>query len=449
MTVTAGSNKVTLQGNGASGPPGMPFSLGTTFIGVNNQYIQVIYTDAAGLETVLAANQFTLTLTPGQPPNWGYGGILVYPLTGAAIASGTSLTVVRTLPLAQAITLQNQSSYGQYASASETAMDLLDLQIQQIATTFARALVAPPTDPDANLVIPNATARANQLLGFDGAGLPIAAEPSSALVSIAMQPVVAASTLAAARAAMGIDTSSILPIGTEVDWPGLVVPATWLEENGANVSRATYPELFNVLAPSVSCAFSNTSNAVTGLSIPTTGWNTGWAVEGTGIPGGTTIAAITGANAISLSNPASADGTQIRVFPFSNGNGTSTFTLPNKNGRVSVGLDAAGAVITTANKFGVAIGESTHTLITTEIPAHNHGVNDPGHTHPTSPNPAVVGQGTNTHAFGGITQVPDNSANLSIQSATTGITIQNTGADGAHNNVQPTLVERKIIYAGH
>lgn len=446
MTVTAGSNKVILQGDGATGPPGSPFSLGTSFIGVNAQYISVIYTDAVGNETVLSPSQYTLVLTAGQPPNWGRGGTVVYPLTGPAIAIGTWLTIVRTLPLAQAITLQNQSSYGQYAQSSETAMDLLDLQIQQIATTFSRALVAPPTDPDVNLVIPNYINRALQLLGFDGAGLPIAAQPSSALVSTAMQPVVAASTLAAARAAMGIDISTLLPVGLVGDWFGLgSPPSLWVYAKGDLVSRVTLVDLFNVLAPSLAAVVSNTSNSVTGIA-DTTGWAIGWALEGTGVPNGTTISAITGPTSISMSNPANANGTAIRVFPYGNGDGLNTFQLPNLNGRVTAGLDTAGTTLAGGTKIGVILGDDTHTLLVTEMPSHDHDYAQVAHDHPVAGGTLGGTNPSGSDTLGG--HSPAFGATIDVQPVEANITFSAEGGGLPHNNVQPTFISRKIIYAG-
>lgn len=76
--------------------------------------------------------------------------------------------------------------------------------------------------------------------------------------------------------------------------------------------------------------------------------------------------------------------------------------------------------------------------------AHTHGVNDPGHVHAVSGGLSGggdqvlhdgVGNATlrNTNAPGPGSQSPAKRQN------------QSTGGDGAHNNVQPTIIFNKII----
>lgn len=448
MTVTTSTNKTIVLGNGVTGPPGQPFTF--DFIGVNALYISVTYTDAAGVDTLLDTSAYTLTLTPGTPPNWGIGGTVAYPLTGPAIATGTKLTIQRTLPLVQAITIINQASFGQYASATETALDLQEMQLQQVNGTFSRAVVAPASDPNVNLILPPALQRALQLLGCDSAGNIIAAQPSNAIVSSVMQPVVAANTLASARSLMGIDTSNLLPVGLEADWPGLFPPTLWLFEDGALKNRATYALLFNVLCPTVACVVSNASNSITGIA-DTSGFAVGWAVEGVGIPGTTTISAITGPNSISINHPATGNGTSIRIFPFGQGDAVSTFQLPNATGRVYAGVDNAAAIFAAAKKLGAEVGTETVTLLAAEMPTHNHAVTDTGHFHTPdrSVNPGAqfvtfVGTSAGSTIPGGTNVSTTNNTSTNQ----TGIAIQNAGGNAAHANVQPTSFRRKIIYAG-
>lgn len=135
---------------------------------------------------------------------------------------------------------------------------------------------------------------------------------------------------------------------------------------------------------------------------------------------------------------------------YGTGDGSTTFNVPDARGRVIAGQDDMGG--TSADRLtglsggidgdtlGAVGGSQSHTLSTTEIPAHSHGVTDPGHAHQQRRDDNLGGGGGGT---------PDaNYGNLEYgltSSSTTGISIQNTGGGGAHNNVQPTLILNKII----
>lgn len=159
---------------------------------------------------------------------------------------------------------------------------------------------------------------------------------------------------------------------------------------------------------------------------------------------------------------------------FGIGDGSTTFNLPDLRGRVPVGKDdmdntvgtgggAANRVTSggsgiTGTTLGAVGGAQTVTLTTTEMPTHTHSVTDPGHAHTEtghthnlldvssgggsgnfiSPTGTVA---TSYTAKGSMVQ----STTITINSNTTGITNQNAGSGGAHNNMQPSLVCNYII----
>ena len=118
---------------------------------------------------------------------------------------------------------------------------------------------------------------------------------------------------------------------------------------------------------------------------------------------------------------------------FGSGDGTTTFNLPDARGRV-LGAIGAGVGLTT-RALGDTVGEEDHTLTVGEIPSHSHGITDPGHSHSYTNN-------TNDQDTVNVlaTETAADQVDLSVTTgtSTTGITINNVGGGGAHNNMQPT-----------
>ena len=108
---------------------------------------------------------------------------------------------------------------------------------------------------------------------------------------------------------------------------------------------------------------------------------------------------------------------------FGSGDGSTTFNLPNLKGRVPVGKDSGQTEFDVVGETG---GAKTHTLTTTEMPAHTHAFSI-----------FAVGSSNGVHvaaASGTIVSGPTtNDSNVS------------TGGGGAHNNLQPYIALNYLI----
>jgi microcystin-dependent protein len=167
---------------------------------------------------------------------------------------------------------------------------------------------------------------------------------------------------------------------------------------------------------------------------------------------------------------------QWRTFAGASDPGAPNFRVPDLRGLVGVGMDAMPGG-TRANRMTRAVaitiaartGEETHIVTVPEMPAHAHPVSDPTHVHTIADNQhghqlwgganflsnAYASGAVNVGYLGdpaaekiiwahGGTQ-PGHS-NIGMFGAGTGISVGNSGSNGAHENVQPTVFVPYIVY---
>lgn len=173
--------------------------------------------------------------------------------------------------------------------------------------------------------------------------------------------------------------------------------------------------------------------------------------------------------------------------------GGNAVRLPDKRGKSSIGAlnmgSGAGAPAADNAHFNIALGakagEVNHTLASTEMPVHAHGIYDPGHAHSIAdpghnhggnvaasyvaggwnlPNTSGSSGNPNTNAGSGGSQwvpwigagwsltqgshshgIPSGGTGIGIYSAGTGIGIYNAGSGGAHNVVHPVEADSYIV----
>lgn len=130
------------------------------------------------------------------------------------------------------------------------------------------------------------------------------------------------------------------------------------------------------------------------------------------------------------------------------GDGVSTFGLPNLVGRVPIHFgNSLGFGYFTQGQIG---GEISHTLITTEMPAHNHVVNS---VLKVSSSDAGIHTPADTNSIAAAMDINGDTANSFIASApntqlNNGSIVSSAGITGGsqpHNNMQPYLVVNYCI----
>jgi microcystin-dependent protein len=148
---------------------------------------------------------------------------------------------------------------------------------------------------------------------------------------------------------------------------------------------------------------------------------------------------------------------------YGSGDGSSTFNLPDKRGRVSIGKDDMGG--SAANRITVAVSglngttlgagggdQNAYQDILTAASTAVTAINDPGHLHPLA-----MGHGQNTgpggSTFGaaftndGYTE-NSNTATTGVSATTSVSTSVTSSSTGTSQNVQPSEIDSWIIYTG-
>jgi hypothetical protein len=207
MTVSTTASRTVYVGNGSTTV--FPFA----FKVMKPADLAVVFTDATGTD---------FTLSPAVYAATGFGqeagGAVTYPLSGSPIAAGTKLTLLRSIAATQPTQLSNQGAL--WPSAIEGALDRVVMIVQGFIDAVNRTLRITATDGLVLSTLPDATTRANSVLGFDAQGQPYAATLTGSLVPVATWLVQnfleAGTSQAAARSALGALALADLAAGQTV-----------------------------------------------------------------------------------------------------------------------------------------------------------------------------------------------------------------------------------------
>lgn len=220
-------------------------------------------------------------------------------------------------------------------------------------------------------------------------------------------------------------------VGTVFPYSGFVAPNNYAFAYGQELSRATFSNLLSAvtLTQNITCisGIATLSNVA-----DTTQLNIGAAVEAACVPAGSVVVSKT-ANSVNLNNLASVSTTTSGVFfPWGNGNGLTTFNIPDLRGVVLPGRNNMGGAAssnlsspyyTDPNSMAGVGGTQSHTILISEMAPHSHVLNDPGHFHDQ-----------NMSAAGGVPQIVGangsgvlSDSGIDTSTKTTGISINSTG----------------------
>jgi hypothetical protein len=127
--------------------------------------LAVVVADEDGIETSLVLNSgYSVTLNGDQDAS--PGGSVTYPITGAALPTGSTLTIAGAIPYDQTLDLPGGGAFS--PRAIENALDRTTYQIQQLAEEPGRALPLPLSAAGADTTLP--APEASKVLGWDAAG---------------------------------------------------------------------------------------------------------------------------------------------------------------------------------------------------------------------------------------------------------------------------------------
>src|SRR6266403_1286106 len=247
-------------------------------------------------------------------------------------------------------------------------------------------------------------------------------------------------------------------VGMILPWAGASVPDTYLLTYGQAVSRTTYASLFSALSATATISCSSGSPNITVSADIANRMPIGGAIEGSAcFVAGTPVSSKSGTTLTLSNNAGATTSTAIVFIPWGNGNGSTTFNVPNLMGRAIVGRDnmsgsIAGVLTSTyfgsnPDALGALGGSQSHTQILAELAAHTHTITDPMHSHNIQYNRNKYALDAGGADAANLINVGGLATGASVAAAT-GITGANSAGSGAaFTIVQPSVTIDFIIKA--
>lgn len=211
-------------------------------------HVQVLRRTSGIDDTLVLDSDYSVSLNADQ--NTSPGGSITYPLSGAPLTALQTLTALSAAPDTQATQLTNTGGF--FPQTVENMVDLRTIVSHQNSEALGRALKFPATDSAPNPELPNAAARANQVLGFDANGDPSVVVTIGAIalpLSLAQGGLGAAhANVAGVRTTLGIPAVSVGQTDTGFDTGGVAgtLTLTPTPALGAYAAKVRYNVKFGV-----------------------------------------------------------------------------------------------------------------------------------------------------------------------------------------------------------
>ena len=202
MTVETTTSRAQYATNGTTGPWTVNFYF------LEDEHLQVIHTDSAGNETVLALGA-GYSVTGAGDEN---GGTVT---TTTAYGAGGYITILRSVEPLQETDLVDGDSLP--AETLETALDKLTMLAQQALEVVGRALVFSPSDTSGS-TLPAAPARADKLLSFDSNGAVSLVAPAAGTATALALSLASSANATSGAWLIGFDYSRAYALGTFGRW---------------------------------------------------------------------------------------------------------------------------------------------------------------------------------------------------------------------------------------
>ena len=430
MTVSSTTTKVSYSGDGTTSAFAYSFKIFN-----DSDLVVIVRNNTTGAETTKTLNTDYLVSNAGESDggtvtfkfDTGNSGDSNYDTTDRRPQSGETVLLKRVMTLTQNTDYTPNDSFP--AAAHEEALDKLTFIQQQQQEEIDRSFKFAQTDTG-TITIPTSTERASKYLGFDSSGDVIAVSGTADVspISTFAATIVDDTSASAVRTTIGLgDLATLNTVGSsQIDTNAVTASELNISGNGTSGQSV-------VSDGDGSFSYVSVPAFVSGMVMP---------YAGTSAPTGFLLCGGQAVSRTTYSDLFSVIGTTYGV-----GDGSSTFNLPDLQGRVVAGKDDMSG--SSANRLTDAVtgglngdtlgdtgGTESHTLTSAQsgLRQHSHSA--------TTTLTRVSGSGSSS----GIED--DNSRNTVTNSSFVSTTISNSSAldaSEAHNNVQPTIILNYII----